>query len=388
MKKQKIKFMALGGGPRVGASCYYVGLGNNHILLDCGIGYTGGVRQNPVLNALLGVSGFYSLSQLSEVYISHAHLDHTGYLPEILHQLPNARIYMTEVTKSLLRYQYLDENYQNHMKLKSGGAQYVLNALERRCVSVSYAQRIPFKEYEVEFLRAGHIPGAMMALLRFAGKKILYTGDYAIEESILTGGCDWPRENIDLMIICGLHAKHPCGGGGNIHGALEAIKNKIQIKLLNGERIFCQASQLSKGIEILAMLNECVSEEVKIYIDDSIYNLICEMENFNLHMLHRNNYRLTKNSDLYDSCIVLSAKKRPRFLDDFWYVKADYSLHDNFEDVVNFIKKINPQQAIIVHSPGNDDWKLETVEQRLMLDSECRTQFVFPEEQELYSIFL
>ena len=84
MKSQQIKFMALGGGQRVGASCYYMGLGNNHILLDCGIGYASGIKQNPVLNALLGVPGIYSLSQLSEIYISHAHLDHSGYLPDKL----------------------------------------------------------------------------------------------------------------------------------------------------------------------------------------------------------------------------------------------------------------------------------------------------------------
>ena len=117
MKSQQIKFMALGGGQRVGASCYYMGLGNNHILLDCGIGYASGIKQNPVLNALLGVPGIYSLSQLSEIYISHAHLDHSGYLPEMLHQLPNTKIYMTELTRRLLRYQYSEENYQRLMHL-------------------------------------------------------------------------------------------------------------------------------------------------------------------------------------------------------------------------------------------------------------------------------
>ena len=104
-------------------------------------------------------------------------------------------------------------------------------------------------------------------------------------------------------------------------------------------------------------------------------------------MLQRNNYRLSENSNLYDRCIVLSARKKPRFLDHFSYIKADYSLHDTFENTLNFIKKINPQQAVIVHSPNNSDCELETVEQRLMYDAECRTQFLFPEEQELYSFF-
>lgn len=387
MKSQQIKFMALGGGQRVGASCYYMGLGNNHILLDCGIGYASGIKQNPVLNALLGVPGIYSLSQLSEIYISHAHLDHSGYLPEMLHQLPNTKIYMTELTRRLLRYQYSEENYQRLMHLNPYVVQYILEALENRCCSINYAQKIPFKEYEVEFLSAGHIPGAMMTLFRYGGKNILYTGDYAVEESLLTGGCDWPRDNIDLMVICGLHAKHPLGGGGNIQNAIQAIKGEIQKSLWRGENIYCQAPQLSKGIEILAMLNEFVAKDIKIYIDEGIYNLIGEMETFNLQMLQRNNYRLSENSNLYDRCIVLSARKKPRFLDHFSYIKADYSLHDTFENTLNFIKKINPQQAVIVHSPNNSDCELETVEQRLMYDAECRTQFLFPEEQELYSFF-
>ena len=235
MKSQQIKFMALGGGQRVGASCYYMGLGNNHILLDCGIGYASGIKQNPVLNALLGVPGIYSLSQLSEIYISHAHLDHSGYLPEVLHQLPNTKIYMTELTRRLLRYQYSEENYQRLMHLNPYVVQYILEALENRCCSINYAQKIPFKEYEVEFLSAGHIPGAMMTLFRYGGKNILYTGDYAVEESLLTGGCDWPRDNIDLMVICGLHAKHPLGGGGNIQNAIQAIKGEIQKSLWRGD---------------------------------------------------------------------------------------------------------------------------------------------------------
>ena len=40
--------------------------------------------------------------------------------------------------------------------------------------------------------------------------------------------------------------------------------------------------------------------------------------------------------------------------------------------------------AVIVHSPGFDSPAVETVEQYLMFDAQCRTQFIFPEEQQLY----
>ena len=47
----KIIFMALGGAQEVGASCYFLKLGENNLLLDCGCGSTHGIRFAPQFNA-------------------------------------------------------------------------------------------------------------------------------------------------------------------------------------------------------------------------------------------------------------------------------------------------------------------------------------------------
>ena len=61
-------------------------------------------------------------------------------------------------------------------------------------------------------------------------------------------------------------------------------------------------------------------------------------------------------------------------------VNANFSLHDDFADMKQFIIKVNPEVALIVHcdsqtAPGN-----RTIEDELQYDPDCRTGFIFPTE--------
>ena len=382
MGKKQIRFMALGGAQRVGASCYYLGLGDSHILLDCGIGQLSGMRLNPVINSLLGIPGIYSFRQIMEVYISHAHLDHSGYLPELFKQSTECRAYMTEITRRLLHHQYSTEGYAKMMHYKRSYTSSMLENVFLRSASVSYCNKMPFNEYSVEFLQAGHIPGAMMMLFSYAGKNILYTGDFSINGSILTEGCMLPDKEIDLMIMCGLHAKHPLK-----HKSVDVFEvfcAEVSDYLSMEENVYCQTAQLSKGVELLKFLNSFVPPFIKIYVDPYIYGVVRELERLNVQIFQRNNYLLSENSDLSAQHIILSTRRQSGYFSQYAHVDGNFSLHDSFEETLHFIKQINSRDAVIIHSPGNLDGSVETVEQRLVFDPDCRTQFLFPEEQELY----
>lgn len=137
--------MALGGSQKVGASCYFLKLGENNILLDCGIGFENTLRYNPVLTAVLKMPGIYSLSQISEIYISHAHLDHTGYLPELIKSNRNSKIYMTPVTVTLLKSQYNDKNYLDIMHYNKRSLPYAISNLDNVVATVNYMQKYRLK---------------------------------------------------------------------------------------------------------------------------------------------------------------------------------------------------------------------------------------------------
>ena len=189
----KIIFMALGGAQEVGASCYFLKLGENNLLLDCGCGSTHGIRFAPQFNALLETPYLQDFHQISHVILSHAHLDHSAALPDFLKLNERAFVYMTTLTREILAAQ-LEERFA---------------AIEQNISSVAFLQKIPLPRLSLSFHQAGHIPGAMMTLINFRGKNILYTGDYSTFPTQLVGAALLPNVKIDILILCGLHARHP-----------------------------------------------------------------------------------------------------------------------------------------------------------------------------------
>ena len=204
-----IYFMPLGGGQRVGASCYFLRIENRNMILDAGTGKKNGLEFGPDFHSLLTSPFVQSMNQIGQIYISHAHMDHVGYLTKLMGSARHAAVYMTEITRMLTEYQLYDRIYFDGTSGNEESRLAVGNLLER-IAGVSYMQTIDFGAYKATFLPAGHIPGAMMILFDTGKRKILYTGDYSLEPTLLTGGCKVPDNlKIDTVILCGLHAKHP-----------------------------------------------------------------------------------------------------------------------------------------------------------------------------------
>lgn len=384
---KNIRFMALGGGQSAGASCYYLKLGSSNILLDCGIGSIGSLRFGaparlvPVMSPLWEYGMLDSLSQLSQIYISHAHMDHIGYLPEIMN-MTKVPVYMTDVTAALGQYQIngkLFKDLSSISRRARSNAPYCFDRITR----VDYAQSIYFPNYTTSFYPAGHIPGAMMTCFDFDGRKILYTGDYSLHSTPLTDGCILPREKIDTLIICGLHAKNHLAKRDN-----DAFRDKLLSILLMSQKhsVYCRVRQLSKGMECLKALNSCIKEtglSSEIYLDQAIMEVIVYMEKIGVPMLEANNHAVKPNSMAHPHIII--GTQPPSCIPKNYHVcDLDFTLHDDYQETVDFIKKINPRQAVVVHC--SDKYSGQTIEQKLMCDPECKTQFIFPENGFLYNL--
>ena len=84
--------------------------------------------------------------------------------------------------------------------------------------------------------------------------------------------------------------------------------------------------------------------------------------------------------------ILISAKNNYNFSLEYEVVKIDFSLHEDFSGMEEFIKRINPKLAVFVHCAPEYEQGEDTIEQRLMTDIECRTQCIFAEEKEIYKL--
>lgn len=379
MRNKEIFFLPLGGAERVGASCYYLRLGASNVLLDCGALATKNSLLLPDFPALLTSRYMDSFSQLDHVYISHAHNDHMGYLPELLQLAPQAAYYMTPMTKQLAEYRL---QLRQQKSWRSGEEpEYIL----ARCAEVSYMQTLVQHDYKVSFYPAGHIPGAMMTLLEYQGRRILYTGDYSLHSRL--GACCLPEHmDIDVMILCGLHAMQP--GFRRREEALDKRIQSIMDYLRYNKSVYVQLNDDSRVIEMLLALNQEMQRTgavYPIYLEPKAMQAVELMERLRLPILQSNNF-----SSYYTNAahphVVFGDKHKEHVPWEYKLFDSHYTLHEDYPEMKEFIKKVNPRQAYIVHYDNAPYGWGNTIEQELMGDADCRTQVTFTKAGQGYII--
>lgn len=389
-----ISFMALGGAQSIGDSCYIIKFGRECWMLDCGSRRYRGAIQGPPLDLAVRAGLLDSPSQLMGVVISHAHMDHVGYLPSVLAQSA-APIYMTPITKVLTEYQLFDRQVAHTLGYTEEQC-WLNEKLATQYQGISFLKPIHIGEVEMMGIPAGHIPGAMMVEFNYKGRSILYTGDYSLAHTALTAGCMVPSKPPDILLICGTHAKHPVSRSG-----YETLFNKVQKiyeHLENGVAVRCVFSQLSKGLEVLKALTAYGKERgltPPIYVSSLLWRLVEKMERAEVRLLEANTRPESEMKRAMQPYIRLQMSgEKPTFgLPCRWNVgkiregnfPADFTLHDSFDEMIQLIKRLQPKLAIVVHSPGNP-LTSTSVEQVLMKDPDCQTQFLFPEQGELYCL--
>ena len=376
-------WMALGGAQRVGTSCYFLRFGDANILLDAGGSVHHGLMEGPRFSELLGSPYLESMKQITHIFISHAHNDHVSALISILEEAPHAQVYMTDMTWKLASMQL---GKRRRAKDSAGDASDLLRQKQLdRVTRVSFMQTMNCGGFRATFLPAGHIPGAMMVLMDDGHRKILYTGDYSVEDTSLTGACYVPEDiRIDTMILCALHAKHPfyTRNANDLARAIQRTFQTVREKNLN---VLCKMGQLSKGVELLVAMNAINKARVPIRIGPSVMDMVELLEGSGCQILTADNYDGRAPSPREPYIYITSEDEMPlgiRHIEQ----RIDFSLHDDFEGMKQLLKKVNPRQAILVHCAPPQSPLDGTIEQVILQDPDCQTQFVFPEEGMAYLI--
>jgi metallo-beta-lactamase family protein len=129
---------------------------------------------------------------IDAIILTHAHLDHCGYLPRLAAQGFRGRVFCTAGTQDLCRIVLPDsgriqeedaENANRHGYSKHSPALPLYTETDAfRAVSllqpVGYDRPVPVAgDIEVEFINAGHLLGSSYARVRTGGRTILFGGD-------------------------------------------------------------------------------------------------------------------------------------------------------------------------------------------------------------------
>jgi len=185
-----MKLIFIGAAHEVTGSCHYLNVCGKHILVDYGMEQ--GV--NLFENADLPVPE----SQIDYVFITHAHIDHTGMLPKLYSNGFRGQIYATQGTSDLCsimlrdsaHIQMAEAEWRNRKALRSSGKAtyepaYTMEDAEatiKLLVPCSYGTIIDIAEgIKIRFTDVGHLLGssAIEVWIDENGdqKKIVFSGD-------------------------------------------------------------------------------------------------------------------------------------------------------------------------------------------------------------------
>ena len=177
----------LGAARTVTGSKYLLDTGTAKVLVDAGLFQ--GLKELRERNwQELPVAA----KDIEAIILTHAHLDHCGYLPRLAAQGFRGRVFCTAGTQDLCRIVLPDsgriqeedaENANRHGYSKHAPALPLYTETDAfRAVSllqpVGYDRPVPVAgDIEVEFINAGHLLGSSYARVRTGGRTILFGGD-------------------------------------------------------------------------------------------------------------------------------------------------------------------------------------------------------------------
>lgn len=200
----------LGGADTVTGSKYLVRHGDQQVLVDCGLFQ--GYKQLRLRN--WNPSPFKA-SEIDAVLLTHAHLDHSGYLPLLCRQGFTGRVHATAGTRDLCAILLPDSGHiqeedaafaNRHGFSKHSPAQPLYTKLDAlNCQRQIHGEALhktfsPLPGWRATFSNAGHILGAASLLLEVAGRRILFSGDLGRPNDLMMNPPDAPPQADTVLI--------------------------------------------------------------------------------------------------------------------------------------------------------------------------------------------
>ena len=195
MLRMSVHLRFLGAAGTVTGSKYLVEHNGQSLMVDCGLFQ--GYKQLRLRNRdPLPIEPHH----ISAVLLTHAHLDHSGYLPLLAKEGFHGKVWCTPATRDLAQIllpdsghiQEEDAAFANRKGFSKHAPALPLytesDALDclklLRTMPMGHAFE-PLRGWTARFIRAGHILGASSLLLEVGGRKILFSGDLGRPDDLL-----------------------------------------------------------------------------------------------------------------------------------------------------------------------------------------------------------
>ena len=282
-----MKLSFYGAAQEVTGSMHMIEVNNQRVLLDCGM-YQGRRADTYERNLNLG----FEAKSVHAMVLSHAHIDHSGNIPNLVKQGFSGNIWCTPATRNLCTYMLMDSGY-----IQEKDVQYVNKRRKRKGeapVDPIYTQADVRKSLEgftsvglhrtfsvadgvdVTFFEAGHIMGAASVQIDIrehaTGKKwrLVFSGDIGRDEVSILHAPE-AVNNADIVLMESTY-------GNRLHGPYEAARDRLREVVVEtckrGGKVIIPSFAVGRSQELVYALNQLDAAgeipDVPVYVDSPL----------------------------------------------------------------------------------------------------------------------
>jgi metallo-beta-lactamase family protein len=260
-----------GGVGSVTGANFMLDTGQLAVLVDCGM-----MQGDKFAKDSNREDFVYDPSSVDVLMVTHAHADHIGRIPKLVHDGFRGKIYSTPPTKDLSQIMFDDALNIMEMESRRDEVPTIYNADDIEEALKLWETKPYYEPFTIgdgvtaEFTNAGHILGSAMVHLTRQDKKFVFTGDIGNVPQPLLAKPDIP-EDYDYMIMESVY-------GDRVHEEVEErtaiLRYHIEETIKKQGTLIIPAFSLERTQGILFEINNLVEKgivpAIKTYLDSPL----------------------------------------------------------------------------------------------------------------------
>jgi uncharacterized protein len=290
--------ITLGGFEEVGRSSILISTHESKILLDCGINTSSNDSSKSFPR--FDITGF-DLNELDAIVLSHAHLDHTGFLPALFKFGFTGPVYCSEPTLPLM---YLLQ--KEYLKNMDTTALYSLRDIEQvvvHSIPLSFGIVTDISpDVKLTLSNAGHILGSALIHLHIGNgdHNLLYTGDLKFGTTYSLENASWNFPRVETIIMESTYGEKDDIFPGR-EESNECLINSINDTISQGGKVLLPVPSVGLAQELMLIIDLHMKAgkigKTKMLIEKIILEACSIYEVFPEYLSREMNHRLLKAED-------------------------------------------------------------------------------------------
>ncbi len=275
-KHEWVRLSYLGSGRQVGRSCLLLQTPESRILLDCGIDVSQeGQEMYPYLD-----SPDFRLEEIDAIVVSHAHLDHTGFLPYLFKFGYKGPVYCTLPTRDIMTLLQLDTvKIARHEGQEPLYTSKEIEDVVLHTITLDYEEVTDITpDVRITFYNSGHMLGSAMVHLHVGNglHNILYTADIKYTNTFLLSKAHTKFPRLETVLLEATY-----GGRDNTLPPMaeqnDIFAGIIKKTLDRNGKLLMPVLGSGRGQEVLAHIHKLVRdgkiEPVPVYVDGMVWDI-------------------------------------------------------------------------------------------------------------------